>query len=275
MKPNADIKAVFVDVDGTLLTSNQTVDPRTIESIRKLRAKGILFGLATGRDATSCEKLIESHWHLNGLVDLIVGTSGAALMDNIKHTYSSSYPLSGELIKSIMDHFKDMPINFCIPDQGILVGPTDDDLLRGLAKADNVPYRVEDYTTYLYQKEHSKLIIICNPEDMDAVINRAATFHNDAFRSQGLKTCAILYEYMDSRVSKTSGIEQIIKPYGLTMDNVMVFGDEDNDIDMLKNAAIGIVMANGSTNAKNAADETTESNDDNGIGGALDRYFNL
>ena len=80
---------------------------------------------------------------------------------------------------------------------------------------------------------------------------------------------------MDSRVSKTSGIEQILKPFGLTMDNVMVFGDEDNDIDMLTNAAIGIVMANGSTNAKNAADEITDSNDDNGIGNALDRYFHL
>lgn len=275
MKPITDIKAVFVDVDGTLLTSDQTVDPRTIDSIRKLRAKGILFGLATGRDATSCESLIETRWNLSGLVDLIVGTSGAALMDNIKHTYTSSYPLSGELIGAIMHHFNDLPVNFCIPDQGVLVGPKDDALLRHLAEVDKVPYRVEDYSIYLNKKDHSKLIIICNPEDMDDVIKRAGTFHNDAFRSQGLKTCAVLYEYMDSRVSKTSGIEQIIKPYGLTMDNVMVFGDEDNDIDMLKNAAIGIVMANGSNNAKNAADEITESNDDNGIGVALDRYFNI
>ena len=275
MKTKPDIKAVFVDVDGTLLTCAQTDDPRTIESIKKIREKGILFGLATGRDATSCEKLIETHWNLSGLVDLIVGTSGAALMDNIHHTYQSSYPLSGELITSIMDHFKDLPVNFCIPDSGVLVGPKDDALLRGLAKADNVSYRVEDYTTYLSGKDHSKLIIICNPEDMEKIIERGSTFHNDAFRSQGLKTCAILYEYMDSRVSKTSGIEQILKPFGLTMDNVMVFGDEDNDIDMLTNAAIGIVMANGSTNAKNAADEITDSNDDNGIANALHRHFNI
>ncbi len=275
MKTNADIKAVFVDVDGTLLTSKQTVDPATIESIRKVKEKGILFGLATGRDATSCEKLIETHWNLSGLVDLIVGTSGAALLDNIQHTYTSSYPLSGELVASIIDHFNDLPVNFCIPDQGVLVGPKDDDLLRGLAKADNVPYRVEDYSTYLPSKDHGKLMIICDPNDMDTVIQRGSTFHNDAFRSQGLKTCAILYEYMDSRVSKTSGIEQILKPYGLTMENVMVFGDEDNDIDMLTHAAIGIVMANGSTNAKKAADEITDSNDDNGIKNALNRYFSL
>ena len=45
------IKAVFCDIDGTLLTSRHTVSPRTVAAIRALRERGVLFGLCTGRDA--------------------------------------------------------------------------------------------------------------------------------------------------------------------------------------------------------------------------------
>ena len=45
------IKAVLCDIDGTLLTSQHTVSPRTVAAIRALRERGVLFGLCTGRDA--------------------------------------------------------------------------------------------------------------------------------------------------------------------------------------------------------------------------------
>lgn len=275
MKQNPPIKAIFFDIDGTLLSTQQRVLPSTIEAIKHCRSNGLLIGLATGRDATSCQQLITTHWHLDGLIDLIVGTSGADLIDFNHHTHHCSYPLSGDLVEIIIDHFKDLPVNFCIPDQGVLVGPKDDALLRGLAKVDNVDYRVVDYSTYLANLKHSKLVIICKPEDMDQIIERAKTFHDDRFKSQGLKTCSILYEYMDPRVSKTNGIIESLSSYGLTMDDVMVFGDEDNDLDMLTHAYLGITMANGSSKAKQAADYITTSNDDDGIYNALKHFFDF
>ena len=53
------IKAVFCDIDGTLLTSQHTVSPRTVAAIRALRDRGVLFGLCTGRDAHATEAMYE------------------------------------------------------------------------------------------------------------------------------------------------------------------------------------------------------------------------
>ena len=53
------IKAVFCDIDGTLLTSRHTVPPRTVAAIRALRERGVLFGLCTGRDAHATEAMYE------------------------------------------------------------------------------------------------------------------------------------------------------------------------------------------------------------------------
>ena len=67
-----NIKAIMCDVDGTLLTDDGVVSPFTIEMIKRVREKGILFGLSTGRDVNSVQTLLKT-WGLDGLVDSIVG----------------------------------------------------------------------------------------------------------------------------------------------------------------------------------------------------------
>lgn len=48
---------------------------------------------------------------------------------------------------------------------------------------------------------------------------------------------------MDSRVTKTNGLIEALKMHDLSLDELCVFGDADNDYDMVKNAAMGVVMA--------------------------------
>lgn len=61
------IKAVFCDIDGTLLTSQHTVSPRTVAAIRALRERGVLFGLCTGRDAHATEAIARICKHMADL----------------------------------------------------------------------------------------------------------------------------------------------------------------------------------------------------------------
>ena len=57
MNKLTNIKAVMCDVDGTLLNQDGIVSPATVEAIKKIREKGILFGLSTGRDVHSVKTL--------------------------------------------------------------------------------------------------------------------------------------------------------------------------------------------------------------------------
>ena len=101
------IKAIMCDIDGTLLSSKGYVTDKTVEMIKKAREEGILFGLSTGRDVNSIQTLLKD-WHIDGLVDMIVGTGGAEIYDYTLDISKAQYPLDGESIKEIIAHFKDM-----------------------------------------------------------------------------------------------------------------------------------------------------------------------
>ena len=68
-----------------------------------------------------------------------------------------------------------------------------------------------------------------------------------------------------SKVSKGNALLVLAKYFGLSMDEIVVFGDQDNDISMMKIAGTSVAMKNGCQNAKDVADYITESNNDNGV----------
>ena len=139
-----NVKAIMCDIDGTLLSSDGVVTPKTVEMIKKAREQRILFGLSTGRDVNSIQTLLKS-WGIDDLVDMIVGTGGAEIYDYTLDLEKAQYPLDGRLIKSIIKHYEDMDCNFAIPEDGILFAPKDDEHIQMLSKADKVPYQVVNY----------------------------------------------------------------------------------------------------------------------------------
>ncbi len=107
---------------------------------------------------------------------------------------------------------------------------------------------------------------------MDAVVERAKTFTNDQYKSASLKTASVLYEYMDPRISKPLGIQIAIEPFGMTLEDACVFGDADNDHDMVLQAGCGVAMANGSELTKSVADYITLDNDHDGIAEFINQF---
>jgi Cof subfamily protein (haloacid dehalogenase superfamily) len=237
--------------------------PKTVAAIQKARSKGILFGLSTGRDAASCRNLLKK-WNIAGLVDLIVGMGGGEIDDLVLGVQKSSYLLDGGLIQQIIQHYVDMDVNFYVPKNGVLLGYRDDGYIRMLAEVDQQPYKIVDFNELL-QLPQGKVVIICAPDYMPRVIERSKTFNDPNNICTCLKTASILFEYMDPRVSKTSGLNEVMQLHGWTLENLIAFGDADNDTDMIKNAGIGVSMKNGSEKTKSAADYITSDNDNDGI----------
>ena len=266
-----NIKAIMCDVDGTLLNGDHVVSKKTVEMIKKARKKGILFGLSTGRDVPSVTKLLKP-WGIDGLVDIIVGSGGAEIYDYTDGSMEQNYPLEGGLILEVVDHFKDMDVNFAIPHEGTLYAPKEDEYITFLAHADRVPYQVVDFKEFLKEPK-IKLMIITKEEDMDKVVERAQTFHSEKYKSSSLKTGGILYEYMDPRISKTFGLKKALKKHHIDLENLCTFGDADNDYDMTLHAGVGVVMANGSQKTKSVADYITDDNEHDGVANFIENYI--
>lgn len=126
---NEKIKLVMADVDGTLLDSDQKVDPQTVQAIKDIREQGILFGLCTGREEQSVLNALPE-WGIEGLVDVVISSGGAALYDQPLDDRVHFGALSEKTILQGMEHHQDQKVNFVIPDAGILYTTVDDDLIR-------------------------------------------------------------------------------------------------------------------------------------------------
>ena len=266
-----NIKVIMCDIDGTLLNSKGIVTTKTIDAIKKVREQGILFGISTGRDVPSVKRLF-GKWGIGGLVDMVVGSNGAEIYDYKTDYYEENFALPGNLIVNIMEHYKDMDVNFAIHGDGVLYTPKEDELIKILSKGDQLPYEVIDFDEYL-KEDRLKLLIVCKPETMPAVIERAKTFKSERFKCASLQTTQHLFEFMDPRISKSFGLQKLMEMHGFTMENLCTFGDADNDYDMTLHAGVGVVMANGSEKTKSVADHITKDNDHDGIGVFLQEHL--
>lgn len=265
-----DIRIIMSDIDGTLLTSEGKASPKTIHEIKRVKAdKNILFGLATGRAVESVETCLNK-WGLNGLVDIIMGMNGIHVKDSILQKETISHLLDGDYIREVMDLYSHMNVNFTIIDEGIFKTYKDDTLIRKLSDVDQIPYEVVDFDELL-KKPHNKLIILCEEEDMPSVQKRSDEIKSEHY--YGIQTGHILFEFMDPRISKGASLRKVMAAHGLTMDNLLTFGDANNDYEMTRDSGLGVAMENGSILTKQVADVITNDNDHDGIGNFLESYF--
>ena len=165
-----------------------------------------MFGISTGRDVPSVKRLF-GKWGIGGLVDMVVGSNGGEIYDYKTDYYEENFALPGNLIANIMEHYKDMDVNFAIHGDGVLYTPKEDELIKILSKGDQLPYEVIDFDEYL-KEDRLKLLIVCKPETMPAVIERAKTFKNERFKCASLQTTQHLFEFMDPRISKSFGLQK-------------------------------------------------------------------
>lgn len=256
------VKIIISDLDGTLLNDEEIVSEKTIHVIRKLKEQGYLFGFATGRPIISVERLL-SRWKMNQKdIDFVVGLNGGHVKDYSLNIEKFYFQMEGNIIKKIIHHFQGFPVNYGVYKKDFLGVYQDDDLAKRLSKSDGIPYQVIDFQNIFLEKQ-SKLIVICNPQDMPKIKE-----HGDKLCIENIKSIQagkIEYEYMNNDLSKTYGIQQLCSWHGCTLENVIAFGDADNDADMIKNVGIGIAMENASSLTKSAAKDFTASNNDDGV----------
>lgn len=254
------IKAIFFDIDGTLISFNtHTVPDSTIEAIRKAREKGILVFAATGRQLSAINGL-------DGIVlDGYITLNGAYCADKRKRTiFKQSIPSSSiDSIVSYFENVRSLPCVFVEEDR-MCVNEVDDRVLYlyKLLRSKGLPVMNVDY---FRQREIFQLTAFVTEEETPEFMRH-------------LPGCADMRWHPDftdiiaSGIDKSVGIDKICAHYGLSLSDTMAFGDGGNDIPMIGHAGIGVAMGNASDRIKQSADFVTDSVDDDGVMRALIHY---
>ena len=261
------MKKIFVsDLDGTLLDDQKVFHIETINAIQNLRKQGHLFGLATGRPQPSALVAIPN---MEEIFDFAIFNNGANVHDFKDKEVKDRFPLDGETIKEIIETYEPLGANPLIFVGKTLHASKEDRYTTYLQKAGlNIVYgKVMDHI----QDSHEKIIFSVFDEVKVKAIETA--HQNPDPRYHVFLSQDELIEFMDPRINKWVGIEWILDKYNLKQENTITFGDNDNDLPMIEHAHLGVVMSNGSDNAKSLAKEITEySNNDQGVMRFLEKY---
>ncbi len=271
MKINKPITLVATDLDGTFLNSEKQVSDINRKAISKLKDKGIIFGIASGRPIDTVRPLIHE-WGIDDSVSFIVGMNGGVIYDIRRREKEEYHLISGDVAIKLYDFFKDMDINF-----QIVVGPTrytneSTPETRAHAKLFG-EYEVKvDLYEFLKNRDINKFMMMFEPDYMPQILERAKQFEDE--RVVGFATADNLYEYVDPRINKGFGMKKLAKHFGVDMDHILAFGDAPNDKEMLEIAGTGVCMLNGCDESKAVADYVTDIvNDDGAVGRFIEEYI--
>ena len=254
------IKAVFFDVDGTLLSHKINDVPLSTQiALQKLRSRGILTIIATGRSMIEFSQLPVGNLDFDGYLML----NGQLLMDQSKSVYAGTSIDEGEM-KILVRIFNRKKIPF------MLVGAdkryinyVDDTVIRTQTQ---VKGSIPDIGEYQGEKIYQILAFVPD-EDKQVLEDLLDECKITKWNDTGI-------DIIPKGGGKSVGIQQFLEKKGLDRSEIMAFGDGDNDIDMLQFAGIGVAMGNAGDTVKAAADYVTDSVDDNGIENAL-KHFGL
>ncbi len=264
-----NIKLVLTDIDGTLLNSNHEVTEKTIEAIKALKKQGILFGIASGRPYLGVAKKIVD-WKIEEYVDVLVTMNGVQLWDKSNNQHYQYFVLNKEYIKEILEEYAFLKLNPCFYVGNVLHCVEADPRSVRTVKNNALELKTVPVEEF-YKENREKIFFTMDPSRMNEVETYYQNTHKESSPYKGLRSQADLFEFIDTRVSKSFGISEFCKMHGFTLNEVCAFGDTTNDIEMLRDCGVGVCMANGTDDAKSVSDVITLSNDEDGV---ADYIFN-
>lgn len=278
------VKAIFFDIDGTLLTSMGKVLPSTKQAIAQVQARGIYVGVATGRGPTQVK-------HLLGELDLdVCVTYNGQLVytkEGLLEQPLYARPFEQAALSQIINYAdeKDLSLSFGAADQVtgsrlMNLGQTAiaQRLIRFLPRRFPVkPVKKLLQAGHFYRSKthYQDLPILAEPIYQCMLFNSEA---EDPKVAAALSQCDLLrsnhfsVDLVPQGGSKFKGIQVFLAENGLKSTEAMAFGDHQNDIEMLKGVGLGVAMGNGKRAAKEAADYVTGSNNLDGIAKALEHF---
>ncbi|RLP06608.1 Cof-type HAD-IIB family hydrolase [Propionibacterium australiense] len=266
------IRAVMSDLDGTLLDPTSWVSAHTHRTLESLHEAGIPFGIASGRDAVSIERLMEQ-WGITELVDFVSGLNGSEFQDRRTGEVSRGHLLEAGLFREVMDFFSGLPVAFSIIEDGVFLTPEATELMDEMTAWARVRVHEDPDFDRLLDSPQAKLHIFCDPPQMDLLYERAVQW--DDPRVSWLRTGPNLIEFMAPGVDKILGLDAMAQALDLDVESVMAFGDAENDTRMVEQAGVGVAMTNGCAQTREAADYIAPPNDEDGFARFTSTWFGL
>lgn len=250
-------KLILLDLDGTLLDSRKNISEYTLSVLEQCRRKGLLVGIATARSELLAERFIN-------LVnpDVVISNSGGLVRYHGEIIFSCMFSEeeTAALVQAGLDAGLEVTVD--TPDKSYENFKTD--LSEQFPDWSNTVHT--DYADF--REKSFKVCIQSTDTDFAEAVAAKVT------------DCAYIpfsdcdwFKFSKAGASKEKALPPIEAALGISSDEIIAFGDDYVDIEMLKYCGRGIAMGNAIDEVKLIADEVIGDNDSDGVAVYLEKNF--
>lgn len=276
---NQKIKLICIDMDGTLLNSNHEISERNKKALRQAKELGVNIAITTGR-------LFGSARYYSNLIGIentpVIASNGAYIKTNYEDIpiLENFIPkeIAIEIYKIIKKH--NLKINLNSWDTLMREDEVPDDhayaiMNKHLPDDKKVKFIINSDFISAIEGFDGKILkgIVIEKEKLDnlwAAKNELKEIFGDKLHVVSSGTDNI--EIMIGTTSKGNAVAHLADILNINAEEVMCIGDSENDISMLNFAGIGVAMGNGLQMVKDLADFVTDTNDNDGVAKAVEKF---
>lgn len=273
MKFRNDYKIAFFDVDGTtVITSEGFVRQPAAEALRRLEGSGVRLAIATGRPPVHVKAVEQAM----GNVAYRICCNGSIVLDHEDRlVYSAPIrPESFEALRryarekkaGLAFHFLDQTYIYDNYEQ--IMWHYDTRVKEGSEVYRVLPSQDRHLTDSQSPDAYNALVTVEDDEDLLRFVESLGDMRTDC-------PWPHVFDVFRKGQSKAKGIEAILHKEGLTWKDVVVFGDSNNDVEMLEKAGLGVCMGNGCDTAKKAANYVCGRIEEDGLAKAIREIFGV
>ncbi len=259
-----NIKAIFIDIDGTLTNNVNQVTEHTREAITQITNKGIYVVLCSGRD-NKYAQYINKMAHGS---QYIISCNGAEIYDCNTQSNIYTNKIDFEKVKKIND--------YCLDNQITIFFNTTNhkyskylsiDLIKDILALKNTEiYEIVTYSDDFYKAEKLEQFI---QKEISLHIPNASSNYSLKIKDHH----HYAFDITNQGINKGNGITELLKYLGINKNETIGFGNSDNDIALFQSVGFKVAMENASEHLKNEADFITLSNDQDGIAYFIEHYM--
>ena len=270
-----EIKIVATDMDGTLLDPRGQLDlPRLEKILDKLDHRGVRFVIATGNEVHRMRQLLG---HLAERVVLVVA-NGARIFENNELIQAQTW--DDAMVDRALSHFKGRECQ----DQFVVTAMNGGFVKKGTVFTELDKFMTPEMIEKLYQRMQFvnefdsnlfggvlKMSMVVGEERSDSVLQEINDLFDGHVRavSSGYGCIDILQD----GIHKAWGLEELLRRWNLKPEQIMAFGDSENDIEMLELAGISYAMENAEEAVKEIATKVAPANSQAGVYKVLENWL--
>ena len=263
-------RAVFIDMDGTLLKADHSISEETRAAIHVLRDNGILVALVSARPYHG---IMETHAWL-GIGEFPVASLNGSYITSLEEVlFSATIP--SENLPKLQQMASSYNTSLLYYSGMQWFAEQESWATDKEAKITDVPVRTGsfDQLQQIWEKEEvgmNKLMAVGAPDDIQK-LQAEIRLSIDTVAAYTSKPTYL--EIMPLNASKALAIKYLCEMYNIPLSESIALGDNYNDVEMLKVAGKGIAMGNAPDDIKAIADAVTDTNQNDGVRKALEENF--